>query len=297
MSRTTPLTRRAALRTGASATGLVGLGAGVGTARSDRSGSTDRCYYQVDFVAGPPIGTLGERPNDLYGRQSRLVQYVHADGNKVVERDTWINSLAPEIRECVSADPIAVGADAASVRFRVEEGCERTFSLAVYRLPDGEFSFGERQELVAADSGTFGAGTHELAVEDRSRAVCGRRADGYGRDRRRTDDDGERAGRAGRAGRRLRTARSTARRRGRLLGRWAGRAPAATGRRLRRTERDVRRVRADAPVGGRPGRRRRRPREREAGIPAGGRGTTTTGTARTVRASRARATTRAAWSG
>ena len=117
-------------------------------------------------MVGDPNEVLGESEDDFYGRQGRLIQYVHGNADGVTERDTWLNSLDPETRRCVSSDPIEVSGDAASVAFTVAEGCELTLSLVSYTLPGGEFSFetaGE-QEMTAATTRTFGPGEHELSV-------------------------------------------------------------------------------------------------------------------------------------
>lgn len=172
MKRTTWLTRRRALEASAVAAGLAGVGTRLGAAQEDGSDPGDQCYYQVDFVAGEPIETLGTGEDAFYGRQNRLIQYAHADGDEVVERDVWLNSLDPGIRECVTADPIEVSDGTVSVEFAVADGCERQFSLAVYPLPGGEFSFGNWQGLAAAATDTVGPGTHELAVEDVLGTVC-----------------------------------------------------------------------------------------------------------------------------
>ena len=123
--------------------------------------------YQVDFVAGEPNEELGESEDDFYGRQGRLIQYVHGNSDGITRRDTWINSLDSQTRECVSADPIEIIGDAAVVHFTVAEGCELTLSLASYTLPGGEFSFetaGE-QQMAAGETDTFGPGEHTLEVE------------------------------------------------------------------------------------------------------------------------------------
>ena len=123
--------------------------------------------YQVDFVAGDPNETLGESEDDFYGRQNRLIQYVHGNADGITRRDTWLNSLDPEIRECVSADPIEAESGTASVSFTVAEGCELTLSLVSYTLPGGAFSFetAEEQEMVDDESETFGPGEHTLDVD------------------------------------------------------------------------------------------------------------------------------------
>lgn len=158
MSRQRRFTRRTVLRTGAAATGLLGVGTGVGAAQSGE------CSYQVDFVAGGPNEVLGEDTDDFYGRQNRLIQYLHGDETGVTRRDTWINSLAPETRAAVTADPIHLSEGTASVGFRVAEGAERTLSLVVYTLPGGAFAFADAsdQDLVDATTGTFGPGEHRL---------------------------------------------------------------------------------------------------------------------------------------
>ena len=191
------ITRRSALRTGAAATGLVGLGTRVGTTQSDGS-SADECYYQVEFVEGDPIETLGADEDAFYGRQNRLIQYVHATGDTVIERDTWLNSLDPEVRRCVTAEPISVDDGTVSVEFQVEEGCERTLSLTLYPLPGGEFSFESQQSLADAATGTFGPGTHELTV-DRSSLGCPRPSGRYDQVAKLTDDDAARSDRFARS--------------------------------------------------------------------------------------------------
>ncbi|ESP89331.1 M14 family zinc carboxypeptidase [Candidatus Halobonum tyrrellensis] len=122
--------------------------------------------YQVDFVVGEPNETLGESDDDFYGRQERLIQYVNGDADGVTTRDTWINSLPSEIRDCVSSDPIAVSDGTASVAFTVAEGCELQLSLVSYTLPGGEFSFdtADEQELVDAATTTVGSGEYTLDV-------------------------------------------------------------------------------------------------------------------------------------
>lgn len=122
-------------------------------------------YYQIDFAEGEPIETLGATEEAYYGRQNRLVQYAHVGGDAVIERDTWLNSLDADTRGCVDAGTIEIDDGTASVAFTVQEGCERTLSLAAYPLPGGEFSFDGQQMLVGATTGTFGPGEHTLAVE------------------------------------------------------------------------------------------------------------------------------------
>ena len=138
---------------------------GDGDDGDDGNGGT--AAYQIDLVAGEAERRLGESENDYYGRQNRLVQYAHADGDGVTERDTWINSLDEATRAAVTADPIGVESDAASVSFTVADGEELTLSLAAYTLPDGEFSFetASEQELVDSATETFGAGEHTLTVD------------------------------------------------------------------------------------------------------------------------------------
>lgn len=128
--------------------------------RSDPAGS----YYQVDFVEGEPIEVLGRDEDAYYGRQNRLIQYAHVSGDEVVERDAWLNSLDADTRRCIDAELIEMSDGTASVTFTVEEGCERTLSLAVYWLPGGEFAFGDRQPLVDAATDTFGPGEHTVTV-------------------------------------------------------------------------------------------------------------------------------------
>lgn len=141
--------------TGAAALGLT-----------EHVAAAEPCNYQVDFVAGTVEEQLGESEDDFYGRQNRLIQYVHGEGNEVTERDTWINSLDPETRECVTSDPISVSDDTASVSFTVAEGCELQLSLAAYTMSDSTFKFdtASEQELSDSATGTFTAGTHELEV-------------------------------------------------------------------------------------------------------------------------------------
>ena len=123
--------------------------------------------HQVDFVAGGVEESLGESGDDYYGRQNRLIQYAHTEGDEVTERDTWINSLDGAVRDCVNAGPIEVADGAASATFTVAEGCERELSLAAYTLPGGGFSFdsADEQELVDSATRTFGPGEHTLRVE------------------------------------------------------------------------------------------------------------------------------------
>lgn len=177
--------RRTVLRSGAVAAGLLGVGTGVGSAQS-----ADHCYYQIDFVAGEPIETLGATPDAFYGRQNRLIQYLHGDDGEVTDRDTWVNSLDSDVRRDVTAEPIQVFDQRASVGFRVAEGRERTLSLAAYSLPGGEFSFGTQQELLAAATGTFGPGTHRLWLGPLSPAGCPRFWETYERGPKFTLEDG-----------------------------------------------------------------------------------------------------------
>ncbi|ESP88492.1 FG-GAP repeat protein [Candidatus Halobonum tyrrellensis] len=162
MTRYDRLTRRRTLRAGAAAAGLLGVGTGVGAARADGD-----CAYQVDFVAGDPIEALGEDGGGFYGRQNRLIRYLHGDATGATRRDGWINSLDPATRAAVTADPIRLDGASASVGFRVAEGAELTLSLVVYTLSDGGFSFAsaDEQDLVDAATGTFGPGTHRLEAE------------------------------------------------------------------------------------------------------------------------------------
>lgn len=139
--------------TGAAAVGLTGHAA-----------AAEPCYYQVDFVAGAVEEQLGESENDFYGRQNRLIQYAHGEGNEITKRDTWINSLDSDTRACVTADPISVSDGTASVSFTVEEGCELQLSLAVYTMSESGFDFDTASEQELSDSATetFTGGTHEL---------------------------------------------------------------------------------------------------------------------------------------
>lgn len=84
--RETWLTRRGALKRSAIAAGVAGVATGTGAGRDGESSPSDRCYYQLDLVAGDPIETLGTNEDAFYGRQNRLVQYVNADGDEVIER-------------------------------------------------------------------------------------------------------------------------------------------------------------------------------------------------------------------
>ncbi|WP_049947498.1 family 43 glycosylhydrolase [Candidatus Halobonum tyrrellensis] len=122
--------------------------------------------YQVDLVAGNVEERLGESDDDFYGRQDRLIQYAHTDGDEVTDRDTWINSLAPETRAHVDADPVEVGDGTASVDVTVTGETDRPLSLAGYTLPGGEFSFdtADEQDLVAATSRTLDPGEHTLEI-------------------------------------------------------------------------------------------------------------------------------------
>lgn len=154
------LTRRRMLRIGITGIGLLGIG--VPQAASAQTITAQ--YYQVDFVAGEPIESLGDSNDAFYGRQNRLIQYLHGDRDGERKRDMWLNSLDPETRRCVTADPIQVDGATASIEFQVADGCERTFSLVAYTLPDGTFSFGDEQQFIDAETETFAAGTHRLEV-------------------------------------------------------------------------------------------------------------------------------------
>lgn len=148
------------------AIGGVGTGTALGLAGTGVGAAAEPCYYQVDFVAGDVEDELGESEDDFYGAQDRLIQYLHGEGDEVTKRDTWINSLDPDVRECVASDPIAVDDGTATVSFTVAEGCELRLSLAAYTMPDSTFGFdtADEQELVDGTTGTFGPGTHELEV-------------------------------------------------------------------------------------------------------------------------------------
>ena len=148
------------------AVGGLGVGTAFGLAGTGVAAAADPCYYQVDFVAGGVEERLGESDDDFYGAQNRLIQYLHGEGDEVTKRDTWLNSLDPETRRCVSSDPIAVNNGTATVEFTVAEGCELRLSLAAYTMPDSMFNFGtaDQQELADSATGTFGPGEHTLEV-------------------------------------------------------------------------------------------------------------------------------------
>ena len=122
--------------------------------------------YQVDFVEGPPNEQLGEDDDDFYGRQNRLIQYAHGNADGIIRRDTYINSLAESVRDCVGDDAIEVTGDTARVDFTVAAGCELELSLVSYTLPGETFSFetADQQDLAGATTDTFGPGDWTIQV-------------------------------------------------------------------------------------------------------------------------------------
>jgi hypothetical protein len=115
----------------------------------------------VDLVLGDPEAVLGERPDDFYAREDRLLRYLHGSSETPVVR-----TGAPDHSDCVESAPIAVEAGSASVSFTVGAGCEETVSLVSYVNPAGAGVFDPTVEQPSydADTGTFGPGEHRLSV-------------------------------------------------------------------------------------------------------------------------------------
>ncbi|ESP88834.1 right-handed parallel beta-helix repeat-containing protein [Candidatus Halobonum tyrrellensis] len=123
-------------------------------------------FYQVDFVAGEPIENLSVV--NLYAQDDRLFQYAFGEADEGITSlgSAWENET---LRECVDHGAITdEGNGTASVTFTVAENCSsRAFSLAVYSMPDDEFSLStvDQQELLNATTGTYGPGEHTITVD------------------------------------------------------------------------------------------------------------------------------------
>ncbi|WP_254545291.1 excalibur calcium-binding domain-containing protein [Halomarina pelagica] len=122
-------------------------------------------HYQVDFVTGQPEEVLGEDRTDFYSPEGRLVAYLHGSSAEAVTRTGSAASLDAAVASCVETDGITVEGDTASVTFTVAEDCEHEFSLVSYEKPGAGFDRGVQQQLVDAETDTFGSGTHTLTVD------------------------------------------------------------------------------------------------------------------------------------
>jgi plastocyanin len=121
--------------------------------------------YQVDFVLGEPEAVLGEDPNDFYGKQGRLLRYLHGSNEEPVIR-TGTGGAMNDVTDCLTSSSIAVDEGMASITVNVNADCEETISLVSYRNPAGPGTFDPtvEQEAYDMDTKTVGPGEHTLAV-------------------------------------------------------------------------------------------------------------------------------------
>ncbi|MFD1514482.1 right-handed parallel beta-helix repeat-containing protein [Halomarina rubra] len=123
-------------------------------------------FYQVDFVTGPVIETFGAADSDeFYSDQSRLVGFLHgSDGD--IDRTGRPSTLDEKVAACVAINGYDLSNDTVTVRFTVTEDCNLNLTLVSYEKPGAGWSRASAsdQQLVDASGGSFGTGTHELAV-------------------------------------------------------------------------------------------------------------------------------------
>ncbi|MWG35120.1 CHRD domain-containing protein [Halomarina oriensis] len=121
--------------------------------------------YQVDLVVGDPEAVLGEDPEDFYGRQGRLLRYLHGSTDEpTIRRGT--GSVLSENARCLQTRPVTVEDGVATVSFRVKQGCTERVSLVSYVNGAGPGVFDRSVEQVRYDAATaeYGPGRHTLTV-------------------------------------------------------------------------------------------------------------------------------------
>ena len=120
-------------------------------------------YYQVDFAVGDPIEDLGE---SLYAEEDRLLRFAWGNTDEgITDRGSaWPSA---DIRDSIDYGHIGSDDGEATVTFTVADGEELTVSLVVYSMPDAAFDpeTADEQELLTAETGTYGAGTHTITVD------------------------------------------------------------------------------------------------------------------------------------
>lgn len=126
--------------------------------------SSDRTYFQVDFIVGEPKEQVGPE-NGFYSDENRLIRFAHGvDGEQT--RGGSVPTLAADAASCLDAGYVTTHEDnTATVSFTVEEGCELTLSLVSYEKPGPGFDRDVTQELVDSSTDTFGPGEYTLTVD------------------------------------------------------------------------------------------------------------------------------------
>jgi hypothetical protein len=127
---------------------------------------SDTVFYQVDLVTGPVIEQFGSADSEVfYSDQGRLVGFLHGSDGRA-DRTGTPPTLDDRVAACVVVDSYDLSNGTVTVRFTVAEGCDLDLTLVSYEKPGDGWSRASAsdQRLVAAESGTFGPGTHELTV-------------------------------------------------------------------------------------------------------------------------------------
>lgn len=121
---------------------------------NDEGCARDREHYQVDLVVGPPEERLGEKSDDFYAAQGRLVRFLHGGADDPVARRSGGQRLDGEPADCLDSGEIRVVGGTASVDVTVESGCSLELSLVSYAKPDAGFDRASADEQVLVDSTT-----------------------------------------------------------------------------------------------------------------------------------------------
>ena len=125
-------------------------------------------YYQVDFVEGEPLTSLGPEDSDnFYNDQERLVQYLWGSSADAVTGHGYATTLNENTDDCIESEGMTVSDGMASVTFTIADGCTMEVSLVSYTLPNAEFdrSTASEQELHDSTTVTLNGGTHTITVD------------------------------------------------------------------------------------------------------------------------------------
>ena len=151
---------------------------------SDRYGATDTdtvditvepaeetdetTFYQVDFVEGSPLASLGPADSDnFYSDQQRLVQYIWGSDEDEVTGQGQSSTLNESTDQCIESEDITVSGDVASVTFTIADSCSMEVSLVSYTMPNSEFrrTTASQQEFYDSTTVSLGSGTHTITVD------------------------------------------------------------------------------------------------------------------------------------
>jgi hypothetical protein len=125
-------------------------------------------YYQVDFVEGEPLSSLGPEDSDnFYNDEERLVQYLWGSSEEDVTGQGYATTLNESTDACIESEEMTVSDGMASVTFTIADGCTTEVSLVSYTMPNAEFdrSTASQQELHDSTTVTLSAGTHTITVD------------------------------------------------------------------------------------------------------------------------------------